>query len=80
MEPQWHADRQVNARNRFAREILRRKNYQIRPAAIEIVRIGHEIAFVFDGAGRHGNKYGFARRAVLETVLLERAAFKIVFE
>jgi hypothetical protein len=36
MEAQWHAGRQVNARNRFAREILRGKNHQIRPAAIEI--------------------------------------------
>jgi hypothetical protein len=25
VEPQWNADRQVNARNRFGREILRRK-------------------------------------------------------
>src|SRR5437660_798325 len=78
--PQWHADRQVNARNRFARKILRCKNHQIRPAAIEIVSIGYDIAFVFAGAERHGNKYGFARRAPLETVLLDSAPFKVVLE
>jgi hypothetical protein len=80
MEPQWNADRQVNARNRFARKILRCKNHQIRPAPIEIVSIGQQIAFVFAGAERRGSKYGFARRAVLETVLLDRAAFKVVLE
>jgi hypothetical protein len=70
MEPPWNADRQVNARNRFAREILRCKNHQIRAAPIEIV----SKAFVFAGAERHGSKHGFARCAVLETVLLDRAA------
>ena len=80
MEPQWNADRRVNARNRFAREVLRCKNHQIRPAPIEIVSIGREIAFVFAGAERRRSKYGFARRAVLETVLLDRAAFKVVLE
>jgi len=54
MEPQWNADRQKNARNRFACEILRCKNHQIRPPPIEIVSIGQEIAFVFVGAERHG--------------------------
>jgi hypothetical protein len=78
MEPQWNADRQVNARNRLAREILRCKNQQIRLAPIEIVSIGHDIAFVFAGAWRHWNKYGFARRAVLEAVFLDRAAFKVM--
>ena len=66
MEPKWNADRQVNARNRFAREILRCKNHPIRPAPIEIVSIGHEIVF--------------ARRAVLVTVFLDRAAFKVLLE
>ena len=80
MEPQWNAGRQVNARNRFAREILRCKNHQIRPAPIEIVSIGHDIAFVFAGVERRRSKYGFARRAVLETVLLDRAAFNVMFE
>jgi hypothetical protein len=32
MEPQWNTDRQVNAGDKFAREILRRKNHQIRLA------------------------------------------------
>ena len=80
MEPQWNAGRQVNARNRFAREILRCKNHQIRLASIEIVSIGDDIAFVFAGAERHGSKHGFARCAVLETVLLDRAAFKVMLE
>ena len=70
----------MNARNRFAREILRCKNHQIRPAPIQIVSIGHEIAFVFAGTERRRSKYGFTRRAVLETVLLDRAAFKVVLE
>jgi hypothetical protein len=78
MEPQWNADRQVNARNRIAREILRCKNHQIRLAPIEIVSIGREIAFVLAGAERHGSKYGFTRRAVLDAVLLDRAAFKVM--
>ena len=52
MEPQWNADWQVNARNRFAREILPCKNHEIGPAAIEIVSKGHNIAFVFDGVQR----------------------------
>jgi hypothetical protein len=59
----------VNARNRFAREILRCKNHQIRLASSEIVSIGHDIAFVFVGVERRRSKYGFARRTVLETVL-----------
>jgi hypothetical protein len=80
VETQRHADRQVNARNRFARENLRCKNHQIRRAPIEIVSIGHDIAFVFAGAERRRRKYGFARCAVLETVLLDRAAFKVVLE
>jgi len=44
------AGKWVNARNRFAREILRCKNYQIRPDPIEIVSIGYEVSFVFAGA------------------------------
>jgi len=44
------------------------------------VSTGHDIAFVFAGADRHGNKYGFARRAVLEKVLLDGAAFEVVLE
>ena len=36
MEPQRNADRQVDARNRFAGEILRCKNHQIRAAPTEI--------------------------------------------
>ena len=80
MEPQWNADWQVNARNRFAREILRCKNHQVRPTSIKIVSIGHDIAFVFAGAERHGSKHGFARRAVLETVLLDCTAFNVMFE
>ena len=42
MEPQWNADWQVNARNRFAREILRCKNHQVRPTSTKIVSIGHD--------------------------------------
>jgi hypothetical protein len=80
MKSQWNADRQVNARNRFAPEILRCKNHQIRPAPIQIVSKGHDIAFVFAGAERRRSKYGFARRAVLETVLLDRASLHIVLE
>ena len=72
MEPQRNADRQVNAGNRLACEILRCQNHQIRLAPIEIVSIGHDIAFVFAGGARRWSKYGFARRAVLETVLLDR--------
>jgi hypothetical protein len=49
MKSQWNADRQVNARNRFAPEILRCKNHQIRLASIEIVGVGHDITFVFAG-------------------------------
>jgi hypothetical protein len=44
------------------------------------VSIGHEIAFVFAGAERRRNKYGFACRAVVEMVLLDRAAFNVMFE
>lgn len=40
----------------------------------------HDIAFLFAGAGRPGSKHGFARRAVLETVLLDHAAFNVMFE
>jgi hypothetical protein len=40
----------------------------------------HRLAFVFAGAERRRSKYGFARRAVLETVLLDRAAFNVVLE
>ena len=58
--------RPVNACNRFAREILRRKNHQIRVAPIEIVSKGPDIAFVFGGVERRGNKHGFPRRAVLD--------------
>jgi hypothetical protein len=65
MEPQWNANWQVNARNRCAREILRCKNYQICPAAIEIVSICHDIAVIFTGAQRRGNKYRLARCAAL---------------
>jgi hypothetical protein len=70
----------VNARNRFPYEILRCENHQIRLASIEIVSIGHNIAFVFAGAERRGSKHGFARCAVLETVFLDRAAFNVMFE
>jgi hypothetical protein len=70
----------VNTRNRFCREILHCKNLQVRLASIEIVGIRHETAFVFAGAGRHGGKHGFSRCAVLEMVLLDGAAFQIVFE
>ena len=80
MEPQWNAGWQVNARHRFAREILRGKNHQIRLASIEIVSIGDDIAFVFTGVEGQGSKNGFARCAVLETVLLDGAAFQIMFE
>jgi hypothetical protein len=80
MEPQWNADRQVNAGNRFAREILRCKNHQICGASIKIVSKGHDIAFVLAGTERPGSKHGFARRAVLETVLLDCASFNVMFE
>jgi hypothetical protein len=50
VESQWNTDRQVNARHRFAREILCRKNHQIRLTSIEIVCIGHDIAFVLASA------------------------------
>jgi predicted SnoaL-like aldol condensation-catalyzing enzyme len=80
MKSQWNADRQVNARNRFVPEILRCKDHQIRPAPVQIVSKGHDIAFVFAGAERRRSKYGFARRAVLETVLLDRASLRIVLE
>jgi hypothetical protein len=52
----------VNARNRFARTILGCKNHQIRVTPAEIVSIGNDIAFVFAGAERRRNKYGFAYR------------------
>jgi hypothetical protein len=38
------------------------------------------IAFVFAGAGRHGREHAFTRCAVLETVLLDPAAFKVMLE
>ena len=50
MDPQWNADRQVNARNGLARKILRRKNHQIGGVPTDIVGKGHDIAFVFAGA------------------------------
>ena len=70
----------MNALNRLPSEILRCKNHQIRPAAIKIVSIGHDIAFIFARDEGHGNKYGFAGRAVLETVLLDGASFKVVLK
>ena len=65
----------MNAGNRFAREILRCKNDQIRRASIDIVRKGQHVAFIFAGAERRGSKHGFARCAALEKVLLDRAGF-----
>ncbi len=64
----------------FAREVLRGKNHQIRIASIEIVSIGDDIAFVFTGAEGEGSKNGFARCAVVETVLLYGAASQVMFE
>ena len=80
MEPQRNAHRQVNARHRLAAEILGCKNHQIRPASIQIVSKGHDIAFVFPGAERRRSKHSFARRAMLKPVLLDAAVFNVMFE
>ena len=66
MEPQWNADRQLNVRNRFAREILRCKSHQI--------RFPHQIRDRL----RHISSRGLEQKSMFRSMATPSVSFQIV--